>query len=140
MFTKDLAEIASSRGVTVNCLDPGTVNTKMLDAGWGMCGISIKVLLPSLCYCFLNDLVAMLQDNMLSRWPKTHLDRLYNALQDANDEYKMLTDPAMDNVTGQYRVSHRPRSMARVAEDKATRDRLWKTLEEQTGAQWPERH
>ena len=64
----------------------------------------------------------------------------FHALQDANDEYKMLTDPAMDNVTGQYRVSHRPRSMARAVEDKAARDRLWKTLEEQTGAQWPQRH
>ena len=33
MFTRDLAEIMKSKGVTVNCLDPGTVNTKMLIAG-----------------------------------------------------------------------------------------------------------
>ena len=26
----------------VNCLDPGTVNTKMLLAGWGPCGIPIS--------------------------------------------------------------------------------------------------
>ena len=33
MFTFDLAEIMKPKGVTVNCLDPGTVNTKMLIAG-----------------------------------------------------------------------------------------------------------
>lgn len=42
-FTRDLAEILKPNGVTVNCLDPGTVNTKMLFAGWGACGIDIKV-------------------------------------------------------------------------------------------------
>lgn len=26
----------------VNCLDPGTVNTKMLLAGWGPCGINVS--------------------------------------------------------------------------------------------------
>ena len=25
----------------MNCLDPGTVNTKMLAAGWGPCGIPV---------------------------------------------------------------------------------------------------
>lgn len=48
----------------------------------------------------------------------------------------MITDPAMEGVTGQYRVSHRPRSMSRCVEDKATRERLWSLLEEQTGAKW----
>jgi NAD(P)-dependent dehydrogenase (short-subunit alcohol dehydrogenase family) len=33
MFTCDLAERMKPKGVTVNCLDPGTVNTKMLIAG-----------------------------------------------------------------------------------------------------------
>lgn len=42
-FTKDLSERVKSRGLTANCLDPGTVNTKMLFAGWGPCGINIKV-------------------------------------------------------------------------------------------------
>jgi NAD(P)-dependent dehydrogenase (short-subunit alcohol dehydrogenase family) len=43
-FTRDLASIEENRGVTANCLDPGTVNTKMLYAGWGPCGIDLKVL------------------------------------------------------------------------------------------------
>lgn len=33
MFTYELADIMKPSGVTVNCLDPGTVNTKMLIAG-----------------------------------------------------------------------------------------------------------
>ena len=33
MYTFDLSEIMRPKGVTVNCLDPGTVNTKMLLAG-----------------------------------------------------------------------------------------------------------
>ena len=33
MYTLDLAEIMKPKGITVNCLDPGTVNTKMLIAG-----------------------------------------------------------------------------------------------------------
>lgn len=33
MFTYELADIMKPKGVTVNCLDPGTVNTKMLIAG-----------------------------------------------------------------------------------------------------------
>lgn len=33
MFTFELAELLKPRGVAVNCLDPGTVNTKMLLAG-----------------------------------------------------------------------------------------------------------
>jgi len=29
------------KNTTMNCLDPGTVNTKMLLAGWGYCGIDV---------------------------------------------------------------------------------------------------
>lgn len=57
-------------------------------------------------------------------------------MQSADDEYKMITDPSMEGVTGQYRVSHRPRGMARVVDDASTRKRLWSLLEEQTGAKW----
>ncbi|CAM9775654.1 unnamed protein product [Scytosiphon promiscuus] len=41
MFNAELARRAPE-GVTCNSLDPGTVNTKMLRAGWGMGGIPIK--------------------------------------------------------------------------------------------------
>lgn len=41
MFNAELARKAPD-GVTCNSLDPGTVDTKMLRAGWGMNGIPIK--------------------------------------------------------------------------------------------------
>ena len=43
LFTAELAHRTGSGLPTVNTLDPGTVNTKMLYAGWGACGIDIKV-------------------------------------------------------------------------------------------------
>lgn len=42
MFTYDMAELFSETGITVNCLDPGTVNTKMLIPTWGACGIEVE--------------------------------------------------------------------------------------------------
>ncbi|KAK9837903.1 hypothetical protein WJX74_007474 [Apatococcus lobatus] len=42
-FTAKLAKrLQKQGGPTVNCLDPGTVNTKMLEAGWGMCGMPVS--------------------------------------------------------------------------------------------------
>lgn len=48
MFTRELASILSSQkderlsGIKCLSMDPGTVNTKMLKAGWGACGISVS--------------------------------------------------------------------------------------------------
>jgi NAD(P)-dependent dehydrogenase (short-subunit alcohol dehydrogenase family) len=42
MVTLDLAEQLASRGVTVNCLHPGVVETKLLRAGFNMQGISLE--------------------------------------------------------------------------------------------------
>lgn len=44
LFTYELSARLQAAGspVTCNCLDPGTVNTKMLLAGWGPCGIPVK--------------------------------------------------------------------------------------------------
>ncbi len=35
LFTRELAERLAGTGVTVNCLHPGVVATKLLDTGWG---------------------------------------------------------------------------------------------------------
>ena len=35
LFTRELAERLTGSGVTVNCLHPGVVATKLLDTGWG---------------------------------------------------------------------------------------------------------
>ena len=47
MLTMEMADRFTSAGIgtdciTCNCLDPGTVNTKMLLAGWGPCGIDVS--------------------------------------------------------------------------------------------------
>jgi len=41
-LTYILAEKLTGRNITVNTLDPGTVNTKMLLAGWGPCGMRVE--------------------------------------------------------------------------------------------------
>jgi len=41
MLCMEIAERLKVLSITVNCLDPGTVNTKMLLAGWGACGIHV---------------------------------------------------------------------------------------------------
>jgi NAD(P)-dependent dehydrogenase (short-subunit alcohol dehydrogenase family) len=35
MWSYRLAGLVKGQGVTVNCVDPGTVNTKLLHHGWG---------------------------------------------------------------------------------------------------------
>lgn len=43
MFTYDLADRLKDSGVTVNCLHPGVINTKLLNAGFGMIGSGVNV-------------------------------------------------------------------------------------------------
>ncbi|PSC75037.1 short chain dehydrogenase reductase family isoform A [Micractinium conductrix] len=99
LFTYEVADRLKTAGspVTCNCLDPGTVNTKMLLAGWGPIGMHI---------------------------------------QDANDEYHVATDPALDAVSSAYFVGSRQARSPAVSYDKAVQRRLWGVLEEQTGARW----
>ena len=42
LFTVQLAKLTSSYNIQCLTMDPGTVNTKMLLAGWGACGIPVK--------------------------------------------------------------------------------------------------
>lgn len=42
LFTYELAERLSGTGVTVNCLHPGVVETKLLRAGWELSGSSLE--------------------------------------------------------------------------------------------------
>lgn len=42
LFTKKLAAITRPDGITVNCLHPGVINTKILKEGWGAFGADAK--------------------------------------------------------------------------------------------------
>ena len=42
LFTLRLAQKLSGSGIAVNCLHPGVIGTKLLRAGWGMGGASVK--------------------------------------------------------------------------------------------------
>ncbi len=43
LFTFELAEKLADKNITVNCLHPGVISTKLLHAGWGMGGASVEI-------------------------------------------------------------------------------------------------
>ena len=55
-------------------------------------------------------------------------------LQDANNEFKLATDPSLAKVTGKYFVGGRESRGASTAQDFNTRKKLWQVMTEQTGA------
>lgn len=64
MLTMEFAERLKQAGyttkhITCNCLDPGTVNTKMLLAGWGPCGINVNDALDETWLCSSSDVAAV---------------------------------------------------------------------------------
>ena len=54
-----LKQLPNPSYVTVNTLDPGTVNTKMLYAGWGYCGIDVERALDQTWLCTSDDVEGM---------------------------------------------------------------------------------
>ena len=59
-------------------------------------------------------------------------------VKDADGELHLATAPDLAHVTGEYFVSNRKRRMPAVVNDAATRARLWRILEEQTGVAFPD--
>jgi hypothetical protein len=57
-------------------------------------------------------------------------------LQDAADEFTIATDPALECVSGEYFVGGRPRRAPAPSYERGVQRRLWRVLEEQTGAVW----
>jgi len=54
----------------------------------------------------------------------------------ANDEFYLATEPSLKDANGKYFVGKRETRSARMSYDKAERERLWKILEETTGAKY----
>jgi hypothetical protein len=57
-------------------------------------------------------------------------------VKEANYELKAATDPALAGTSGEYFVGGRIARPPSIARDKAEQQRLWRLLEEQTGAKW----
>ena len=64
-------------------------------------------------------------------------DCLRVAMQDANDEFFLATDPSLAKTTGKYFVGQRERRMPSAVFDDAQRRKLWDLLVEQTGCSCP---
>jgi NAD(P)-dependent dehydrogenase (short-subunit alcohol dehydrogenase family) len=91
--------------VVCNCLDPGTVNTKMLLAGWGRIGIDVEDALDEVWLC--------------------------GGSGGGNIQHSSSDNDTIDidiDRTGQYFVSRLPRRAATSAYDRMERDRLWQVL------------
>jgi NAD(P)-dependent dehydrogenase (short-subunit alcohol dehydrogenase family) len=97
-FSHELATRVTAEEALVLSCDPGTVNTKMLLAGWGYCGIDID---------------------------------------DANDEFNLITADFNPTVHGTYFVSCHPSRCHRDVYNDALRSALWNRLEEITGVSLP---
>jgi NAD(P)-dependent dehydrogenase (short-subunit alcohol dehydrogenase family) len=55
LFTKKLAAITRPDNVTVNCLHPGVINTKLLKEGWGGFGADVKKGADNILYVAESD-------------------------------------------------------------------------------------
>jgi NAD(P)-dependent dehydrogenase (short-subunit alcohol dehydrogenase family) len=72
MFTYLLAEKLKNSNITVNCLHPGVINTKILEEAWGAIGASVEVGAKTLIYAAIapeleNVTGKYLKDNKLVR-------------------------------------------------------------------------
>lgn len=112
----------------------GTVNTKMLLAGWGPIGMRVQVRPVS------QPASADFPCAWAARLSSVHHGwRAWlctRTSQDAGDEFTIATDPALEGVSGEYFVGGRPRRAPGPGYDRGVQQRLWRVLEEQTGAVW----
>jgi NAD(P)-dependent dehydrogenase (short-subunit alcohol dehydrogenase family) len=90
------AKLGTDR-ITCNCLDPGTVNTKMLLAGWGRCGIDVEDALDQTYLCSSEEVA-----DVTGRYFVYQSDRrASSSAYDPNERAKMwsiLSDLAPDEA------------------------------------------
>lgn len=91
MLAKEFAERLQLAGygpdkITSNSLDPGTVNTKMLLAGWGPCGIDVDDALDETYLCSSPDVEGVTgryfrwRSESRSDYPRSEREKMWNIL------------------------------------------------------------
>ena len=78
--------------ITCNCLDPGTVNTKMLLAGWGPCGIEVERALDETWLC-TSDKVAGVSGKYFTNRSERRGSESYDK-RERDKLWQLLTDLA----------------------------------------------
>jgi len=106
MLTAEFATILDDKGfgtsrITCNSLDPGTVNTKMLLAGWGPCGIDVDSALDETWLCTSQDVSDISgsyfcwksESKGADRYKPSERAKLFNILKDIDPDsaYKWET-------------------------------------------------
>ncbi|KIZ00681.1 hypothetical protein MNEG_7280 [Monoraphidium neglectum] len=128
VFTLKLARLLADAGspVLANTLDPGTVNTKMLLAGWGRIGIEARwARCPgSAAGAVVGSVRASVRNDSLQGV----------AVRDADNTFQLATNPGGES--GKYYVSGRRARPVSDAADPELQDHLWALWEQQTGAEF----
>lgn len=106
LFTYELARRLAGTGVTVNCVHPGAVATRL-----GQNNGRFAVVLTTLLGTFFRT-----------------------PAQGAATSIRVATDPALEGVTGQYFANGRPKRSSRASHDPAVARRLWDVSAQLTGA------
>ena len=87
--------LLSSTTTTCNCLDPGTVNTKMLLAGWGRIGIDPEDALDQTWLCTSPDINRVSGKYFVNQQERRASSPVYN-IEERQQLWKLLTELAPD--------------------------------------------
>ena len=95
---------------------------------WRILGMSTNF---GVCILHMNACIIIVS-TLHAGWGRCGIE-----VEDADGELYLATAPELERVTGEYFVSKRKRRMPAVVYDAATRAKLWRILEEQTGVKFP---
>jgi len=105
LFTYALARRLAGRGITVNCLHPGVVDTGFAKNTGGLFGMAWNLVRPF----------------------------LINPEKGARTSLHVATAPELDGVTGRYFSHAKPKTSSSESRDEAVQERLWRLSLDQVG-------
>lgn len=105
LFTYALARRLVTRGITVNCLHPGVVDTGFAKNTGGLFGAAWNLIRPF----------------------------LISPERGARTSLHVATSPDLDRVTGRYISNAKPKTSSSKSRDEALQERLWRVSLEQVG-------